>query len=64
MIRIKVPRDVEQGSLAAGGDVNGDGIDDLVAGQRTMYVVFGRRYGGTISVRHLGAGGARLGRIP
>jgi hypothetical protein len=55
-------------SLAAAGDVNGDGLDDLIAGadgsdvpgRGTAWVIFGRPTPGPIDLATLGAGGMRI----
>lgn len=53
-------------SGAGAGDVNDDGIDDIVLGtagtssrpgETLAYVVYGRRRGGTLDLRHLGTSG-------
>lgn len=53
--------------VAAAGDVNGDGVDDLVVGwpdadddRGHAYVVFGGRRGGTVSLDALGSRGVRI----
>ena len=48
---------------AGAGDVNGDGLGDIVLGSASAnkhasaYVVYGRRHGGTVDVDRLGSGG-------
>ncbi len=55
-------------SLAAAGDVNGDGLGDLIAGadgndvadRGTAWVIFGRPTPGPIDLAELGSGGMRI----
>lgn len=50
-------------AVAGAGDVNGDGIDDVIVGAGTgsaAYVVFGRPDQGTIDLAALGAGGFKI----
>ncbi|HEV2747776.1 MAG TPA: hypothetical protein VGW34_10830 [Allosphingosinicella sp.] len=54
-------------SVSGGGDINGDGLDDLIVGARRggggglyageTYVVFGTTAGGEVDLTHLGSGG-------
>ena len=75
-------RELAGTSVAAAGDVNGDGLGDVVIGAPAagpqdegfttqpgrVYVVFGRRTGGTIDLAQLGRGGfiinGREHRVP
>lgn len=64
-------RDAAGTSVSAAGDVNGDGLADLIVGANvadpggrnaagSSYVVFGRPSGGFINLGNLGAGGFRI----
>jgi FG-GAP repeat len=49
--------------VAGAGDVNGDGLSDVIVGSlfgKAAYVVFGRASMGTIDLADLGAGGFRI----
>ncbi|HEX6023427.1 MAG TPA: VCBS repeat-containing protein [Solirubrobacter sp.] len=50
-------------SVAGPGDVNGDGIPDLLIDASRPSIVFGRRTGGTVSLADLGAGGYRINGV-
>ena len=65
------PNDRAGGSVSGAGDVNGDGLADLVVGARLAasggdigvgeaYVVFGRSSSSTVDLANLGAGGFRI----
>lgn len=54
-------------NIAGAGDVNGDGLDDLLVGayasdgyRGRAYVIFGKRDGATVDTAALGAGGFRI----
>ncbi|MEM7705284.1 MAG: choice-of-anchor D domain-containing protein [Pseudomonadota bacterium] len=62
------PFDFSGGSVSGAGDVNGDGLADLIVGAYnadpgnedragTSYVVFGKSSGGTVDLASLGSGG-------